>query len=512
MRAMCRSIAVRFLVTVGALALGTVAMVAPGGVLATSLAATTALVLGGTGTPTPSAEPGYMENVTDYYIRRYSSCQATSTPACSPESFTTPETAWPLYGGLSALTWQDSVLEGSRLLDTAVRTSDAPGEGDTLVLFGYSQSGAILALQKRKMLADPDSYGGDLSRYEFVVIGNVSRPNGGLNSRLPITVPIVEFPFGPPMTPVESGPGIRTTDIAMKWDIIADAPLYVTNPLAMANALLGGPGFGIVHGTYPNPEGNPPSGLIGGYTQDEWETILANPELNDHLVDTEIVGDTTYYTITPKVLPLVQPLHQIGLTPVADLIEPALRVIIEQTGYDRDLSYGTPTTFRLVPVFNPVKLATDLVPAVTEGVDQFVKDLQGQEKPSPVKYPEPVITATERSVAADPAPATTPVVTTADTGQSGDTDKPEPAGIKAPKKPSQLAGKLRKGLESISKLGRAPKLRRAGDEAPDKDEKSTTSGEGDKESSEGRQSSSKPGSAGGQESDAAGAKDTKAAA
>jgi hypothetical protein len=399
MGAMCRSVAVGFLVMMGALVLTIGAVVAPG----MAVAATTALVLGGTGTPSPAAEPGYMENVTRYYINRYSSCTA-----CDPTSFTTPETAWPLYGGLSAPTWKQSVLTGSSLLDEAIIETYKPGADDTLVLFGYSQSGAILALQKQKILENPGVYG-PAENYEIVVIGNVSRPNGGLNGRLPITVPIVEFPFGSPMTPGPAEGGVKTTDIALKWDIIADAPLYVTNPLAMANALLGGPGFGIVHGTYPNPEGTPPSGLIGGYTQEEWETILANPELNAHLIQSETVGDTTYLTITPKVLPLVAPLHQIGLTPVADLIEPALRVIIEETGYDRSASYGTPTAFRLVPVFNPVKLAFDLAPAVAEGVDQFAKDLQGQQKPSPVVYPDqPAAPATERV-----APAEAPVPTTA---------------------------------------------------------------------------------------------------
>src|SRR5206468_95072 len=141
------------------------------------------------------------------------------------------------YGGLTAPTWEQSVLQGSALYDAAVRTAlqnSAPG--DKIILFGYSQSGAILAIEKNKIASDPNTY--DKSRLEIVVIGNVSRPNGGLNVRLPITIPIVEFPFGPPM-PTDTG--VPTTDIALKWDIIADAPLVVTNPLAMLNALLGGP-------------------------------------------------------------------------------------------------------------------------------------------------------------------------------------------------------------------------------------------------------------------------------
>lgn len=84
---------------------------------------------------------------------------------------------------------------------------------------------AILAYQKRALADLSDE---EKAQIEFVVIGNVSRPNGGLNTRLlGFSAPIVEFPFGPSM-PTDTG--IETTDIAMKWDIIADAPLYLTNP------------------------------------------------------------------------------------------------------------------------------------------------------------------------------------------------------------------------------------------------------------------------------------------
>jgi hypothetical protein len=236
-------------------------------------------------------------------------------------------------------------------------------------MFGYSQSGAILAIEKRALADDP-TINEDL--LEIVVIGNVSRPNGGLNARLPITVPIVEFPFGPPM-PTDTD--ITTTDIALKWDIIADAPLRVTSPLAMANAFLGGPGFGIIHGTYPDPTGDPPTGTPGGYTQEEWQDMMDNPENYPDIIDIQEFGDTTYITVTPKVLPLVVPLHNMGLTPLADLIEPALRVIIETNGYDRSIPYGQPTRFRVIPAFKPLELAQGLAVAIPEGIEKARADL-----------------------------------------------------------------------------------------------------------------------------------------
>jgi hypothetical protein len=78
------------------------------------------------------------------------------------------------------------------------------------------------------------------------------------------------------------------------------------------------------------------------------------------------------------VLPLVAPLHQIGLTPLANLIEPALRVLVEETGYDRSIPYGQPTPFRLIPVFNPIKLAIDLVLAIPQGITNMINGLQGK--------------------------------------------------------------------------------------------------------------------------------------
>ena len=366
MRTTGRSVIVLILALLGAVVLGVASMLTS----AATQAATTALIMGGTGTPNPADFPGYIPNVANYYIYPNTSCLPDTDPACDLVSVFTPETAWPLYGGSSALTWKDSILAGVGLFDAAVQEQLGDlGADDRIVLFGYSQSGAILAFEKIGLANNPNK-----NQLEIVAIGNVSRPNGGLNPRVGgFSIPIVEFPFGPPM-PTDTG--IPTTDIALKWDIIADAPLYVTNPLAMFNALLGGPGFGYVHGTYPNPStAGTPDGLPGGYTPEEWQAMMDNPEQYPDIIDVQDFGDTTYITVTPKVLPLVQPLHGIGLTPLADLIEPALRVTIEQTGYDRSISPGQPTSFRLIPIFNPITLAQDLAVAIPEGIENALAGL-----------------------------------------------------------------------------------------------------------------------------------------
>jgi hypothetical protein len=374
MRKTARSIFLVFLTLLSAVVLGVTTILTSAGL---SLAETTvtALIMGGSGTPDPDQEPGYVPNVSSYYIFPNSACQP-KPDNCTLQSVVTPEEAWPLYGGLTALTWKQSILTGVEIYDAAVR-AQLQTDDTNVVLFGYSQSGAILAIEKRALEDDPTIPQDLIDKLQIVVIGNVSRPNGGLNGRLPgFTLPIVEFPFGPTM-PTDTT--IETTDIALKWDIIADAPLYVLNPLAMLNALLGGPGFGINHGTYPNPEGVPPTGLVGGYTQEEWQTIMRDPAayaaLHPDVVNVQRYGDTTYITVTPKVLPLLVPLHTIGLGFVADLIEPALRVIIEETGYDRSIPYGEPTPFQLFPVFDPIKLAVDVLAAIPEGIAQALANL-----------------------------------------------------------------------------------------------------------------------------------------
>ncbi|MFG1930102.1 PE-PPE domain-containing protein [Mycobacterium sp. NPDC048908] len=386
MRKSVRAILLAVLAVLSTIVLGVAGMFTSAFSLAASTA--TVLIMGGSGTPDPDAEPGYVPNVMSYYILTNTPC-TDPTVDCVPLSVVTPEAAWPVYGGLSAPTWKDSVNQGVADLDAVVQPRLATLSADNqLVVFGYSQSGAIVSIEKQRLAEQltPEQQ----AFVKWDIIGNVSRPNGGLNGRLPLTLPIVEFPYGP-VTPTDTD--MATDDVALKWDIIADAPLVVTNPIAMLNALIGGPGLGINHGTYPNPEGNPPRGLVGGYTQEQWQAIMDNPEgyaaTNPDIVNVQQYGDTRYITVAPRVLPLLVPLHMIGLGFVSDLIEPALRDIIEQTGYDRSIPYGQPTTFRLIPIFNPVKLAFDLIQDIPEGIQQALNG-----GPPPLNPPETMTTST----------------------------------------------------------------------------------------------------------------------
>ena len=130
----------------------------------------------------------------------------------------------------------------------------------------------------------------------------------------------------------------------------------------------------------------------------EWQDITSNPQNHPQIVDIQTYGDTTYYTITPKTLPLVRPLHLIPLIgkPIADLIEPALRVIIEETGYNRDIPFGAPIGTRFIPFFNPITLFLKLVPAVFIGINNFLANF-GLTTEIPLSPTDP-ITAPSTSV------------------------------------------------------------------------------------------------------------------
>jgi PE-PPE domain len=353
---------------------------------AVSLAAT-ALIVPGTGTPNANIVGNYLENFRDYYMQ---DTPCNSDDNCGPFNPGDPDNRglqginyfasfWPipLPGWCDpgrCEKFDDSVDDGVTNLGAALQAiADLePDYTGDIVIAGYSQGGRVVTIAKTQFAnGDWDELVDQVGEVEFVFIGNPNRPNGGLLSRLGIlgTIPILEVTTGQP-TPTNTE--FRTEDWAIRWEGIADFPLYLGNPLAVANSLLG---FYYDHGTYlAINEGSDPGELPAGYDVDTWRAITANPELYPDIVDIQTFGDTTYYTVTPKVLPLVRPLHSIPLIgkPIADLIEPALRVIIEETGYNRNIPFGQPTEIQLVPVFNPVSLAVKLIPAIFQGINNFL--------------------------------------------------------------------------------------------------------------------------------------------
>jgi hypothetical protein len=347
-------------------------------VAAVSLAAT-ALIVPGTGTPNANEVGDYMENFRDYYMQ--TPCEPTGCADDDLYGVDYDASFWPI----PLPGWCDpgrcekfdvSVAGGVENLRDALENIEtiAPGFDGSVVIAGYSQGGRVVSIAKTKIAnGEWDDVLDGIDSLKFVFIGNPNRPNGGILSRFGIlgTIPILDVTTGEP-TPTDTI--FETEDWAIRWEGIADFPQYLLNPLAVANSLLG---FYYDHGTYlAINEDSDPGELPAGYSIAEWRELTTNPELYPQNVQIQKVpgSDTTYYTITPKVLPLVRPLHSIPFIgkPIADLIEPALRVIIEETGYNRNIPFGEATPIELFPVFNPITLFIKLIPAIFQGINNFL--------------------------------------------------------------------------------------------------------------------------------------------
>ena len=192
-------------------------------------------------------------------------------------------------------------------------------------------------------------------------------------------MPILDATFGMP-TPTDTA--MSTVDIAFQYDGVADFPLYPINLLADLNAAAG---FWYIHGSYLAPDGSNLDGLPNGLTPAELAAAIADPANQQHLAGT----DTTYVLVPTPNLPLLQPLREFGAfthsefltTPLIDLIQPALQVLIE-TGYNRALPYSTPAPVRLIPVFNPVTVTVDLVNAIGQGIRAAINDITAPSSPA----------------------------------------------------------------------------------------------------------------------------------
>lgn len=356
---------------------------------AVSLAAT-ALIVPGTGTPNANIVQNYRENFRDYYMQ---GTPCTNNVDCPPNNtgdpanegllgINYPATFWPIpipgwCPNLSCDKFDVSVGKGVQKLETALTSLHNLGYQGGIVIAGYSQGARVATIEKYNLAngAFPDL----VDQVSFVFIGNPNRPNGGILSRFGMlgTIPIVDVTTGQPTpTGLPDYPrDIPTEDWAIRWEGIADFPQYLLNPLAVANSVLG---FYYDHGTYlAINEDSDPGELPAGYDVATWRDIVQHPEDHPDVVEIRKYGDTTYYTVTPKVLPLVRPLHDIPVIgkPIADLIEPALRVIIEETGYNRNIPYGQPSEIQLVPVFDPATLTVKLIPAIVKGIGNFLGDL-----------------------------------------------------------------------------------------------------------------------------------------
>lgn len=351
----------------------------------------TALIVPGTGTSEPGKVTDFLANAVKYYtMPNAPSCAL----ICIPVGINYPASLWPLTG-LSTAKWNVSVASGVSNVNSEVINQLKSDPTGPIVIFGFSQ-GAAVASQEKSNLAGLSDAG--KAQFTFVLAGNPERPNGGLFERLAAlgTVPILDVTFG---LPTATNTGIATTDIAYQYDGVADFPEYPVDVLADLNALAG---IIYVHQYELAPNGKQMKPLPYGYTPATLIAAEANP------ANRQVYGDTTYITIPATNLPLLQPVEQLAsatgtsllVTPIVDLIQPALQVLIE-AGYNRT-NYGQPTPVGLIPLINPVTLATQLVGAVGRGVQDALSNL-GNAKPVPLPPYPPADPSTPTPATVTPA-------------------------------------------------------------------------------------------------------------
>jgi hypothetical protein len=295
-----------------------------------------ALIMGGSGTPIPSDE--YIVAVFEKYVDP-------NFPGAIPEGLFTPEGLYP-YTGIKTLPLNTSVEQGQTILGDTVTKLLA--NGNTVTIFGYSQSAILSSLEMADFSPDDP--------IDFVFIGNEMNPNGGFLSRFPdLFIPSLGIPFYGP-TPPDSFPLVNYT---LEYDGFADFPRYPLNFLSVLNAALG---IALVHGTYPQ------------LTEEQIDQAISLPTSDP---------SQEYYVIPTENLPLLAIVRAIPLIgePIADLLQPALRVIVNLGYGDPDYGWSTNgfanelTTFGIFPDVDPFEVIGKLIQGVQEGVQAFIADI-----------------------------------------------------------------------------------------------------------------------------------------
>lgn len=290
---------------------------------ASSLADDTALIMGYADTPVPMQS--YVDDVMKYFIDP-------NYQGYSPSVVPTPE------GGDYA-----TVLPlGTTDLDTAIAAQLAT-PGNDVVVFGYSESTSIATQELANLESDPKYDAADL---QFVLVEDLNNPDGGFLERFP-ALASTSFPATPADTPYE------TSIYNIEYSGSSDFPEYTSDLMADENAAVG---FFDLHPF-----------LLPGYP-----TGFNFSSISDAV--SQQVGNTTYYTIPTQDLPMLDLMRALGGNAFADLIQPDMRLIIDQ-GYDwtGDPSVATPADFT-APTIDTTAADAYLAAGADQGVIAFLVD------------------------------------------------------------------------------------------------------------------------------------------
>jgi PE-PPE domain len=357
--------------------------------------ATLALIVPGTGTHDVLTATQYRDNAGYRYIDRAGGpTVCTSQTSCNTQGVDYPATFFPLVifngwcPGLSCDTWNKSVDTGVTNLNGAIPSAlhpdpEHPSVTQDVVIFGYSQGGAVVSEEMIALNNDTSLSQADKNHISVVTIGNIDNPEGlwGRLSFLP-TIPGLDISFGPQLPTDEDG--IKSTNYSFEYDPVGDAPQYWGNPVAMLNAVAA---FEYVHGYYLSPNGNGETDTLPyGYDDGTLGTAIAG-------VTPKVHGSATFILIPQQgALPIYQPFVDLANTtgtralvdPVISLIQPVTKVIVN-LGYDRAADPGVVQPLSILPA-NPFqnwfKVGEDLAGATVEGVTNVVDGVDVTKPPT----------------------------------------------------------------------------------------------------------------------------------
>jgi hypothetical protein len=286
-----------------------------------------ALIMGGTGNPTPSAT--YVQEVYQTFV-------LPNYPGYTAQGLYTPEQFWPLTG-LNSQTFGQSVQQGIAILNNAVMTDTAAG--DHVLVVGYSQSATIATMEMRYLDALPAILQPNPNLLNFMLLADPNNPvTGGILTRL---IPGAFTAFHV-VTPADT---IYTTAIyGIQYDPVSYFPASIFNIGADLNALFGLP----LHTETP---------------------LLTAAQLATAVQ--EQIGNTTYFLVPTMNLPLLNPLRMIPIlgNPLANLLQPFLEPFVDfgyATGLPGPLqSIGSLAIAGATPVAIADPLVAGLSPAST---------------------------------------------------------------------------------------------------------------------------------------------------
>jgi hypothetical protein len=303
--------------------------------------------MGGTTFPLPNSQ--YDSSIMNNYL---------NNPRLSPltgafsQSIYTPEQFWPVTPQLGNLTLGQSTAQGVQLLNRDINAELSAG--NKVVVYTTSQGALVATDEIRNYMAMPNPP--DPSKLSFFLTGDPGNPDGGFFERFKgLYIPGWDVYLNGATPPNSPYP---TVIYSNQYDMVADFPRYVLNPVSDANAVVG---FFLFHGTHDYVD---PTPMLAG-------TAIQLPTSPGY------AGNTTYYMRLTQDLPLLAPLRMLPApygNALADLLQPDLRVIVDM-GYGSGEYANIPTTASLFELPDPFTIVPDLARGAVQGPQAALVDL-----------------------------------------------------------------------------------------------------------------------------------------